>query len=223
MGLDPVVPLLKSCRHPWQYDKELYKKRNEAERLFWGLKGYRRVFSRLDKLEGIFTGLIAFPPHLCHAPLAPTRSNGWDVFVSVGDAFFIEENIVVDSVGNMLDYKSVKAAVSVLACQENFSAKSPIKKLRINWKKVASTINGTHTLMKVDAREVGWNSGFVLLNFAYRDQPSKPFLSLVFDRSYILKQYITFSKIPRRALYKLTLCAIIGTTDLWDSTFTAKQ
>ncbi len=75
MGLDPVVPLLKSCRHPWQYDKELYKKRNEAERLFWGLKGYRRVFSRLDKLEGIFTGLIAFPPHLCHAPLAPTRSS----------------------------------------------------------------------------------------------------------------------------------------------------
>ncbi len=82
MGLDPVVPLLKSCRHPWQYDKELYKKRNEAERLFWGLKGYRRVFSRLDKLEGIFTGLIAFPPHLCHAPLAPTRSSLNSFFAS---------------------------------------------------------------------------------------------------------------------------------------------
>ncbi len=87
MGLDPVVPLLKSCRHPWQYDKELYKKRNEAERLFWGLKGYRRVFSRLDKLEGIFTGLIAFPPHLCHAPLAPTLTS---LFCCCGKESFVE-------------------------------------------------------------------------------------------------------------------------------------
>lgn len=33
MGMDPVVPPLKSCLHPWKYNKELYQKRNEVERL----------------------------------------------------------------------------------------------------------------------------------------------------------------------------------------------
>ena len=60
MGMEPVVPPKKSRLHPWQYDKELYKKRNEVERLFRRLKGYRRVFSRFDKLDVIFTGFIAF-------------------------------------------------------------------------------------------------------------------------------------------------------------------
>ena len=96
----------------------------------------------------------------------------------------------------MLDNKLAKAAVSVLASQEDFSAKSLIKKLQITEKKVASIINGTHTLMKADAREVGGNSDFVLLNFACRDQLSKPFLSLVCDRSDILKQYIAILKNP---------------------------
>ena len=41
MGMDPVVPPKKSRLHPWQYDQELYKKRNEVERLFRRLKGYR--------------------------------------------------------------------------------------------------------------------------------------------------------------------------------------
>lgn len=60
MGMDPVVPPRKSRLHPWKYDKELYKKRNEVERLFRRLKGYRRVFSRFDKLDIIFMGFIAF-------------------------------------------------------------------------------------------------------------------------------------------------------------------
>ena len=38
----------------------MYKKRNEVERLFRRLKGYRRVFSRFDKLDVIFMGFIAF-------------------------------------------------------------------------------------------------------------------------------------------------------------------
>ena len=61
MGMDPVVPPKKSRKTPWKYDKELYKKRNEVERLFRWLKGYRRVFSRFDKLDVIFMGFIAFP------------------------------------------------------------------------------------------------------------------------------------------------------------------
>ena len=60
MGMDPIVPPKKSRLHPWKYDKELYKKRNEVERLFRRLKGYRRVFSRFDKLDVIFMGFIAF-------------------------------------------------------------------------------------------------------------------------------------------------------------------
>ncbi len=60
MGMEPVVPPKKSRINPWPYDRELYKKRNEVERLFRRLKGYRRVFSRFDKLDVIFMGFIAF-------------------------------------------------------------------------------------------------------------------------------------------------------------------
>ena len=45
---------------PWEYDRELYKRRNEIERLFRRLKGYRRIFSRFDKLDVIFLGFIHF-------------------------------------------------------------------------------------------------------------------------------------------------------------------
>jgi len=44
----------------WQYDRELYKKRNEIERLFRRLKGFRRIFSRFEKLDIIFLGFINF-------------------------------------------------------------------------------------------------------------------------------------------------------------------
>ena len=32
--------------------RPIYKRRNEVERLFRRLKGYRRVFTRYDKLDG---------------------------------------------------------------------------------------------------------------------------------------------------------------------------
>ena len=38
----------------------VYRRRNEIERLFRRLKGYRRVFSRFDKLDILFTGFIVF-------------------------------------------------------------------------------------------------------------------------------------------------------------------
>ncbi|AOV18688.1 hypothetical protein BJI67_15515 [Acidihalobacter aeolianus] len=41
-------------------DLELYKKRNEVERLFRRLKGFRRIFSRFDKLDVVFTFFIHF-------------------------------------------------------------------------------------------------------------------------------------------------------------------
>ena len=46
--------------NPWEYDRVLYRKRNEVERLFRRLKGFRRVFSRFDKLDVMFTGFVHF-------------------------------------------------------------------------------------------------------------------------------------------------------------------
>lgn len=45
---------------PWVYDREIYKKRNEVERLFRRLKGYRRIFSRFDKFDIVFMFFIYF-------------------------------------------------------------------------------------------------------------------------------------------------------------------
>ena len=59
-GFTPVVPPKSNRVAPWEYDKELYKRRNEVERLFRRLKGFRRVFSRFEKLDVIFLGFIVF-------------------------------------------------------------------------------------------------------------------------------------------------------------------
>jgi transposase len=58
LGFNPVVPPHPNRRLPWQYDKELYKKRNEVERLFRRLKRFRRVFTRYDKLDIMYLGFI---------------------------------------------------------------------------------------------------------------------------------------------------------------------
>ena len=44
---------------PWVYDRE-YKRRNEIERLFRRLKGFRRIFSRFEKLDALFLGFVLF-------------------------------------------------------------------------------------------------------------------------------------------------------------------
>jgi transposase len=46
--------------HPWEYDRALYKKRNEVERLFRRLKGFRRLFSRFEKLDVVFLAFLCF-------------------------------------------------------------------------------------------------------------------------------------------------------------------
>jgi transposase len=60
LGFSPVVPPLKSRRHPWSFNKALYRRRNEIERLFRRLKGFRRIFSRFDKLDVMFGAFIHF-------------------------------------------------------------------------------------------------------------------------------------------------------------------
>ena len=60
LGLEPVVPPKANRISPWDYDRELYKQRNEVERLFRRLKRFRRVFTRFDKLDVVFTFFIYF-------------------------------------------------------------------------------------------------------------------------------------------------------------------
>ena len=60
LGFTPVVPALASRLEPWEYDREMYKRRNEIERLFRRLKGFRRIFSHFEKLDVIFLGFILF-------------------------------------------------------------------------------------------------------------------------------------------------------------------
>lgn len=57
-GFIPVVPPKKNRILPWKYDKELYKKRNEVERLFHRLKNFRRIATRYDKLDLTFSAFI---------------------------------------------------------------------------------------------------------------------------------------------------------------------
>ena len=59
-GFIPIVPPKKNRINPWDYDKELYKRRNEIERFFLRLKRFRRIFTRYDKLDVIYSGFIFF-------------------------------------------------------------------------------------------------------------------------------------------------------------------
>lgn len=60
LGYIPVVPPKSNRKNPWNYDKKLYKQRNQVERLFRRLKGFRRIFTRYDKLDIIFLAFIYF-------------------------------------------------------------------------------------------------------------------------------------------------------------------
>jgi transposase len=60
LGFIPVVPPKSNRLEPWEYDREMYKRRNEVERLFRRLKGFRRIFSRFDKLDVMFIAFIQF-------------------------------------------------------------------------------------------------------------------------------------------------------------------
>jgi transposase len=60
LGRIPVVPPRSNRIEPWEYDRVLYRKRNEIERLFRRLKGFRRLFSRFEKLDVLFLGFLNF-------------------------------------------------------------------------------------------------------------------------------------------------------------------
>jgi transposase len=57
--MEPVVPPKCNRLVPWEYDRELYKRRNEVERLFRRLKGFHRIFTRFEKLDVMFVAFIS--------------------------------------------------------------------------------------------------------------------------------------------------------------------
>lgn len=60
LGYILVVPPNPNRLYPWEYDRVAYRRRNEVERLFRRLKGFRRVFSRYDKLDVLFAAFVLF-------------------------------------------------------------------------------------------------------------------------------------------------------------------
>jgi transposase len=58
LNLIPVVPPKGNRKKPWDYDKELYKRRNIVERIFRRMKEYRKIFTRYDKLDVMFMAYI---------------------------------------------------------------------------------------------------------------------------------------------------------------------
>ena len=58
LGYILVVPPKSNRKNPWDYDKQLYKQRNQVERLFRRLKRFRRIFTRYDKLDVIFLAFV---------------------------------------------------------------------------------------------------------------------------------------------------------------------
>ena len=60
LGFVPVVPPKSNRLIPWEYDRVMYRRRNEVERLFRRLKGFRRIFSRFEKLDVMLIAFIHF-------------------------------------------------------------------------------------------------------------------------------------------------------------------
>ena len=58
LGYCPVVPPRRQRRVKGEYDKELYRRRNEVERVFRRLKRFRRIFTRYDQRDPMYLGFV---------------------------------------------------------------------------------------------------------------------------------------------------------------------
>ena len=54
MGAEAVIPPRSNRRTPRDYDKYLYRERNNIERMYGKLKHFRRVATRYDKLASSY-------------------------------------------------------------------------------------------------------------------------------------------------------------------------
>lgn len=57
-GSEPVIPPRRHRKYQHAYDHDLYKERNQVERLFAKLKEFRRIATRYDKLMQNFIGFV---------------------------------------------------------------------------------------------------------------------------------------------------------------------
>lgn len=57
-GFEPLVPPKSNRKEPWEYDKKRYRRRNEIERMFRRLKGFRRVCTRYEKLDVMYLAFL---------------------------------------------------------------------------------------------------------------------------------------------------------------------
>ena len=60
LGCIPVIPPKSNRKNPWDYDKQLYKQRNQVERLYRRLKRFRRIFTPMISLMFSFFPYIYF-------------------------------------------------------------------------------------------------------------------------------------------------------------------
>jgi transposase len=60
LNYELIVPLKSNRKTPWDYDRQLYKERNKIERLFRRVKQFRKIFTRYNKLDIMFTSFVYF-------------------------------------------------------------------------------------------------------------------------------------------------------------------
>lgn len=60
LGMTPVVPPKANRLVKWDCDRTIYTRRNEVERLFRRLKGYRHIFSRFEKHDFMQRSFLNF-------------------------------------------------------------------------------------------------------------------------------------------------------------------
>jgi hypothetical protein len=58
-GFIPVVPPKSNRLEPWEYDRAMYRKRRDRTTLP-AAQGFRRIFSRFEKLDVLFLGFLTF-------------------------------------------------------------------------------------------------------------------------------------------------------------------
>ena len=61
LGYIPTVLPRRHRKIQWDYGVELYGERNIVERLIRRLKGFRRVFTKYDKLDIMHLGYVTLP------------------------------------------------------------------------------------------------------------------------------------------------------------------
>ncbi len=62
LGMMPILPPKANRKVKWDCDRELYKLRNDVERLFRRIKGYRRIFTKYEKLDVMHAAFLCFAP-----------------------------------------------------------------------------------------------------------------------------------------------------------------